>query len=88
MSKGPATAAFSLSQAFDVTNNVAKPKESQFETSNCNNDYMIIDGGFNPAVATNVVTNSLDRYCGEQLNPLLKSGGTSSVAVCCKFFLK
>ena len=76
--------AFSLSRAFDVTNNLPKPGQSQFEPSNCNNDYMIIEGGSSPDIVGNALANSLDRYCGEKLNPLLAGGGTSSVTVCSK----
>ena len=44
--------------------------QSQNFPSNCNNDYVIFPGGYDPAVSPlNTPTNALDRYCGEVFNP-------------------
>lgn len=52
--------------------------------SNCNNDYVLFPGGFNPTVIPNVPTNAVDRFCGEAFNPLY-TAATTSVTVCSKF---
>ena len=58
--------------------------ESQNKASNCNNDYLIIPGGYNPVTSPLAPTNALDRFCGEFFNPL--SAKTTSATVCCKLF--
>ncbi|XP_057368621.1 uncharacterized protein LOC130689699 isoform X3 [Daphnia carinata] len=56
------------------------PDVSQFGSLNCNNDFLVIPGGFNlgnPAAVTNI---AYDRYCGERLNAL--PGSQASTTVC------
>lgn len=49
---------------------------------NCDNDYLIIKEGFNPKK----ISNKVDRFCGEALNPLPSKN--VSVTVCCKSQIK
>ena len=58
-----------------ITNGV-----SQVLPTNCNNDYVVIDGGFDPtANPINAPTNALDRFCGEAFNVLPNVAASSSV---------
>lgn len=76
--------AFSVSRA-ETAANAAAPGVSQILVSNCNNDYVIIPGGYDPAVPLSTATNNWDRYCGERLNPLIgPNGQAASVTVCSK----
>ena len=59
---------------------------SQSTLSECNNDFLLIPGGFNPKPTSTPIDdplNSLDRYCGERLNP--RFSALTSVTVCCMF---
>lgn len=47
----------------------------------CNNDYLIIEAGYDPAVALSKETNSWDRFCGNAFNPGAEG---ASVTVCSK----
>ena len=56
---------------------------SQTLAANCNNDFLIFPGGFdpnpvNPLVVTDP-TNANDRYCGERFNPQLVATVSSTV---------
>ena len=61
--------------------------QSQNLPSNCNNDYVIFDGGFDPnpggGLKINDPSNALDRFCGQQLNVQPAQG--ASAPVCSKF---
>ena len=53
---------------------------SQALPSNCNNDYVVIDGGFDPTAAPiNAPTNALDRFCGEAFNVAPNTATSSTV---------
>lgn len=52
--------------------------------TDCNNDFLVIPGGFDPVNPTLLVPNmAFDRFCGERLNPRPVTG--ASVTVCSKF---
>jgi hypothetical protein len=57
---------------------------SQIGSLNCNNDYLVIPGGFNVANPPAVVNMAFDRYCGERFNAL--PGNGNSTTVCSKLF--
>ena len=59
--------------------------QSQNLAANCNNDFLVFPGGFDPAVALTTPTNALDRFCGERFNVALAA--TQSATVCSKFSL-
>lgn len=62
---------------------VVTPDVSQFGSLNCNNDFLVIPGGFNLGNPAGVPNMAFDRYCGERLNAL--PGNTASTTVCSKF---
>lgn len=62
----------------------ATPGASQLGSLNCNNDFLIIPGGFNIGNPTPVANMAFDRYCGERLNAI--PGSTLSTTVCSKFY--
>ena len=57
---------------------------SQLGSLNCNNDYLVIPGGFNVANPPAVINMAFDRYCGERFNAL--PGNGNSTTVCSKLF--
>lgn len=68
-----------------ITPGVAAAGFSQILPSNCNNDYLVIPGGFDPAtVAVGAIGNVLDRFCGERFTTAIGSNIQSSV--CSKFW--
>jgi hypothetical protein len=76
---------FSLSVARSLPT-VALVGNSQSISTNCNNDYLIISGGYdptNPNPNPPVTNMAFDRFCGERLNPQPSNG--ASVTVCSKF---
>ena len=56
---------------------------SQYGSLDCNNDYLVIPGGFNLGNPTAVANMAFDRYCGEKLNAV--PGSTTSTTVCSQF---
>ncbi|KAI9559184.1 hypothetical protein GHT06_015973 [Daphnia sinensis] len=73
--------AFSISVARTINAAAtATPDASQLGSLNCNNDFLIIPGGFNIGNPTPVANMAFDRYCGERLNAL--PGATVSTTVC------
>lgn len=73
--------AFSISVARTVDiAATATPGASQLGSLNCNNDFLIIPGGFNIGNPTPVANMAFDRYCGERLNAI--PGSTLSTTVC------
>jgi hypothetical protein len=56
---------------------------SQSESVNCNNDYLVIPGGFNVGNPPVIANMAFDRFCGQRLNAL--PGSTDSTTVCSKF---
>ncbi|XP_057368580.1 uncharacterized protein LOC130689699 isoform X2 [Daphnia carinata] len=73
--------AFSISVARTVdAAATARPDVSQLGSLNCNNDFLIIPGGFNIGNPAPVANMAFDRYCGERLNAL--PGSTVSTTVC------
>ncbi len=59
------------------------PGVSQLGSLNCNNDYLVIPGGFNLGNPAAVANMAFDRFCGERLNAL--PGNAASTTVCSKF---
>ncbi|EFX64296.1 hypothetical protein DAPPUDRAFT_266634 [Daphnia pulex] len=73
---------FSLSVARSLLG-AALVGNSQIISTNCNNDYLIISGGYdptNPNPNPPVTDMAFDRFCGERLNPQPSNG--ASVTVC------
>ncbi|EFX82920.1 hypothetical protein DAPPUDRAFT_316208 [Daphnia pulex] len=74
---------FSLSVARFVQppdgNVVQTPDVSQFLSTNCNNDFLVIPGAYNtgnPPIETDM---TFDRFCGERLNALPGKGVSTTV---------
>ncbi|XP_046638072.1 uncharacterized protein LOC124316271 [Daphnia pulicaria] len=67
------TAAAATAQTFT-------PDVSQLVSLNCNNDYLVVPGGFNIGNPPAVLNMAFDRYCGERLNAL--PGSTNSTTIC------
>jgi hypothetical protein len=57
---------------------------SQLGSLNCNNDYLVIPGGFNVGNPPTVPNMAFDRYCGEKFNAL--PGSNVSTTICSKLF--
>ena len=78
--------AFSVSTAsiISATNVTASltPDVSQTGSLNCNNDFLVIPGGFNVGNPVSVPNMAFDRYCGERLNSL--PGNNNSTTICSK----
>ncbi len=55
---------------------------SQLGSLNCNNDFLVIPGGFNVGNPAPVLNMAFDRYCGERLNAL--PGSPISTTICSK----
>nr|CAH0104683.1 unnamed protein product [Daphnia galeata] len=76
--------AFSVSTAsiISATNVTASfaPDVSQTGSLNCNNDFLVIPGGFNVGNPVSVPNMAFDRYCGERLNSL--PGNNNSTTIC------
>ncbi|XP_046638479.1 uncharacterized protein LOC124316526 [Daphnia pulicaria] len=53
---------------------------SQLGSLNCNNDFLVIPGGFNVGNPAPVLNMAFDRYCGERLNAL--PGSPISTTIC------
>lgn len=71
---------FSLSLAKAVADGTTNSLgTSQGLASDCNNDYLVIPGGFNSANPTPVANMAFDRYCGERLNALPNAAASSTV---------
>lgn len=71
--------AFSLSGSGATTGKAGSGGKSQKQVSDCNNDYVMITGGYDPSSAE-VPSNVGDRFCGENLN--LASESTVSSTIC------
>ncbi|EFX64299.1 hypothetical protein DAPPUDRAFT_305119 [Daphnia pulex] len=56
------------------------PDVSQLVSLNCNNDYLVVPGGFNVGNPPAVLNMAFDRYCGERFNAL--PGSTNSTTIC------
>ena len=65
-----------------ITAGVSTTGVSQILPSNCNNDYLIIAGGYDPTVVVGVFGNVLDRFCGERFTTTI--GSPLSSTVCSK----
>jgi hypothetical protein len=77
---------FSLSVARFVQPQVGQRIDvSQFLSTNCNNDFLVIPGAYNtgnPPIETDM---TFDRFCGERLNALPGKG--VSTTVCSKLLI-
>lgn len=58
------------------------PDVSQLVSLNCNNDYLVVPGGFNVGNPPAVLNMAFDRFCGERFNAL--PGSTNSTTICSK----
>ncbi|KAI9559193.1 hypothetical protein GHT06_015982 [Daphnia sinensis] len=75
--------AFSISVAYAIPNPSSNPQPgfSQGISTDCNNDFLVIPGGFDPTNPTLLLPNrAFDRFCGERLNP--RPLNPASVTVC------
>ena len=80
----PYTAAVIAADGTVTTPSVQVTGVGQILPGNCNNDYLVIAGGFSPV--TNLINNFvLDRFCGERFTTGL--GSTVSSTVCSKWSL-
>ncbi|KAK4010451.1 hypothetical protein OUZ56_019594 [Daphnia magna] len=58
---------------------VPRPGQSQLVPLNCNNDFLVIPGGFNSGKPPSVDGMAYDRYCGERLNALPGNGASTTI---------
>ncbi|XP_057368587.1 uncharacterized protein LOC130689667 [Daphnia carinata] len=55
------------------------PDVSQSGSLDCNNDFIVIPGGFNIGNPAPVANMAFDRYCGERLNALPRNNASTTV---------
>ena len=64
--------------AFAVSGTTAA--NSQATVAACNNDFLIVEGGYDPTKSLTLPANTWDRYCGTAFNTDI--AGTTSATVC------
>lgn len=74
---------FSLSGSGATANTAGQGGLSQTTPGDCNNDFLIIKDGYDPAQSRGPA-NVCGRFCGERLN--CAAANTASATICSKFF--
>ncbi|KAK4010446.1 hypothetical protein OUZ56_019589 [Daphnia magna] len=62
-----------------TTTFVPVPDVSQVGSLDCNNDFIVIPGGFNIGNPAPVPNMAFDRYCGERLNALPRNNASTTI---------
>lgn len=73
-----AESAFSLSRATDE-DGMPSNFTSQSRSRDCNNDYLVLTGGYDPSRSNIHPAVAADRFCGERFNPAPLSSKSTTV---------